>query len=92
MNFLEQSGRILRYGGRVLAIGVVRFYQLAVSPIVAGSFGPACRFDPSCSEYAREAIAHHGALRGGWLALQRLLRCRPGGGWGYDPVVERKIN
>ena len=55
-----------------------------------GSFGrlmpPVCRFEPSCSRYAYEAFDRHGALRGLWLTLRRLSRCRPGGGEGWDPV------
>lgn len=65
--------------------GIIRIYQLCLSPFCAGS----CRYLPSCSEYAREAIAVHGALRGGWLGLQRILRCHPWGGDGYDPVPPR---
>lgn len=61
---------------------LVRAYQLTVSPLI----GPRCRFAPSCSEYALEAIDVHGALRGAWLALRRVLRCNPWGGSGYDPV------
>jgi hypothetical protein len=57
-------------------------YRLLVSPVL----GPSCRFAPSCSDYALEALATHGALRGGWLALLRLLRCHPWGGSGLDPV------
>lgn len=60
----------------------VRAYQLVVSPLLP----PACRFLPTCSEYAIEAVARHGALRGGALALRRLGRCHPWGGSGYDPV------
>jgi len=60
----------------------VRGYQLVLSPWL----GPACRFEPSCSEYALQAIERHGALRGGWLALRRVGRCHPLGGLGYDPV------
>ena len=67
--------------GRIL-IGVVRLYQLAVSSWTPSS----CRFTPSCSAYAVEAIDTHGAWRGGWLALRRLGRCHPWGGHGYDPV------
>lgn len=48
-----------------------------------------CRFFPSCSEYAHEAISQHGSLRGGWLAVRRLARCRPFGRYGFDPVPER---
>jgi putative membrane protein insertion efficiency factor len=63
----------------------VRAYQLLVSPLLP----PSCRFWPSCSEYAAEAIRRHGALRGGGLALHRLARCHPwGGSGGYDPVPE----
>jgi putative membrane protein insertion efficiency factor len=62
----------------------VRAYQLLVSPLLP----PACRFLPSCSEYAAEAIARHGALWGLALALRRLARCHPWGGSGYDPVPE----
>jgi putative membrane protein insertion efficiency factor len=65
-----------------VAIGAVRLYQSTVSPLL----GPACRFEPSCSHYAVEAISRHGALRGGWLAVRRLLRCHPFGGMGHDPV------
>ena len=63
-------------------IRAIRFYQRAVSPLA----GPSCRFTPTCSEFAVDAIDRHGALSGGWLALKRILRCRPFGGQGYDPV------
>ena len=62
----------------------VRFYQLTFSWLAAGS----CRHAPSCSAYAIEALERRGALRGGWLALRRLLRCHPWGTAGYDPVPE----
>lgn len=62
----------------------LRGYQLLVSPLLP----PACRFLPTCSEYAAEAIALHGAGRGVFLALRRLARCHPWGGSGYDPVPE----
>jgi len=65
-------------------IFVVRLYQMAISPILP----PRCRFTPTCSEYAIEAIERFGIIRGAWLALRRIGRCRPGGGWGYDPVPE----
>jgi putative membrane protein insertion efficiency factor len=64
----------------------VRFYQLGISPLL----GPRCRFAPSCSEYALEALTAHGALRGGWLALRRLSRCHPFHAGGYDPVPAPK--
>ena len=63
----------------------IRAYRLLGSPWV----GRNCRFQPTCSEYALEALHRHGAIRGGWLALRRILRCRPGGGDGYDPVPGR---
>lgn len=63
---------------------MVRAYQLLVSPLLP----PSCRFFPSCSEYAAEAIGRHGAVRGIALAVRRLARCQPWGGSGYDPVPE----
>jgi putative membrane protein insertion efficiency factor len=62
--------------------GLIRFYQLCLSHFSTGS----CRYLPSCSDYAMEAVTVHGALRGGWLGLCRILRCHPWGGDGYDPV------
>ena len=69
-----------------LLIGLVRFYQVAISPWTPA----ACRFTPTCSSYAMEAIEKHGAGRGGWLALRRIGRCHPWGGHGYDPVPPRR--
>lgn len=60
----------------------IRFYQLSISPL----FPPSCRFTPTCSQYAIEAIRRHGPLKGLWLALRRISRCHPWGGSGYDPV------
>jgi putative membrane protein insertion efficiency factor len=64
---------------------VIRGYQLLVSPVIPAS----CRFAPSCSQYALDAVVRFGALRGGWLALRRMLRCHPWGGQGHDPVPEK---
>ena len=61
---------------------LVRTYQLAISPYLP----PRCRYVPTCSAYAVEALETHGALTGGWLALKRILRCHPWGGSGLDPV------
>ncbi|MDE2802601.1 MAG: membrane protein insertion efficiency factor YidD [Chloroflexota bacterium] len=63
-------------------LALVRFYRSFVSPVL----GCRCRYLPTCSEYAEEAIEAHGAVRGGWLALRRLARCTPWGGHGFDPV------
>jgi uncharacterized protein len=68
---------------RVLLAGI-RLYQMVLSP----RLGNVCRYEPSCSHYAYEAIERHGALRGIVLSLRRLGRCRPFGGRGYDPVPE----
>jgi uncharacterized protein len=64
---------------------LIRLYQVTLSPLL----GPRCRFYPSCSQYALEAVRTHGALAGGWLALRRLLRCHPLHPGGYDPVPDR---
>jgi len=63
---------------------VVIAYQWVLSPVL----GANCRYNPSCSAYAVEALEKHGALRGSWLALRRLARCHPWGGFGHDPVPE----
>ena len=65
-----------------LAILFVRFYQYAIRPLLPN----ACRYTPSCSAYAIEAIDKYGAIKGMWLGLKRILRCHPWGGQGYDPV------
>ncbi|MCX4308850.1 MAG: membrane protein insertion efficiency factor YidD [Desulfovibrio sp.] len=71
---------------RRLFILPICFYKRFISPLLP----PACRFYPTCSAYAAEAIMTHGILTGSWLALRRLLRCHPFGGSGYDPVPPRK--
>ncbi len=65
---------------------MIRFYQRFISP----GLGVACRYEPTCSRYAYEAIEVHGSARGTWLATKRLASCRPGGGEGYDPVPHVK--
>jgi putative membrane protein insertion efficiency factor len=61
---------------------LVRGYRSFISPFTP----PSCRYQPTCSAYALEALERHGALKGGWLAMRRILRCHPWGGSGYDPV------
>lgn len=67
---------------RHVLVWLVRAYQVGISPIL----GPSCRYLPTCSTYAIEAVERHGALRGSWLALRRVLRCHPFQPGGYDPV------
>ena len=73
---------------RTILILAVRFYRYLVSPLL----GPRCRFHPTCSCYAEEAVRRHGALCGGWLALRRVGRCHPWHPGGVDPVPERETN
>ena len=72
---------VINFAQRVI-LGGIRGYQLLFAPMYSG----ACRFTPSCSAYAFEAIEQHGVVRGGALAVRRLMRCRPLGGHGHDPV------
>ncbi|MGQ0765280.1 MAG: membrane protein insertion efficiency factor YidD [Gemmatimonadota bacterium] len=67
---------------RGVLVGIVRGYQLFIGPLLPAS----CRYYPSCSHYAIEALERHGALRGSWLAAKRVLRCHPFRPGGYDPV------
>jgi putative membrane protein insertion efficiency factor len=81
----EDASPIARAAARAivwLLIFLVRGYQVVISPL----FPPACRYYPSCSQYAIEALEKHGALRGGWLAARRIARCHPFRPGGYDPV------
>lgn len=73
---------MIRAAASALVSAPIHAYRLLLSPLL----GPACRFAPSCSAYALEAIATHGPLRGALLAARRLARCHPWGGEGYDPV------
>ncbi|HSC80519.1 MAG TPA: membrane protein insertion efficiency factor YidD [Chitinolyticbacter sp.] len=78
------SERSVASQGLAARVGImlVKLYQYTISPLL----GPRCRYTPSCSHYAVEALAKYGAARGGWLTIRRLLRCHPWGGSGYDPV------
>lgn len=71
--------------GRLLGIGLIRFYQLTLSSFI----GSGCRHLPTCSEYGYEAIARHGLIKGGVLAIKRILKCGPWGTSGHDPVPEK---
>ena len=75
----------MRQVAKFVVLQVLRGYKWALSPL----FPPACRFVPTCSEYAMEAVERFGAVRGGAMALVRLLRCHPFAGGGYDPVPQR---
>lgn len=85
MQFDAFCKRLWSVAKRVIAfplIILVRFYQLCISPLKP----PSCRFTPTCSQYAIEALRKHGPLKGLYLTVRRLLRCHPWGGSGYDPV------
>ncbi|MHB1131240.1 MAG: membrane protein insertion efficiency factor YidD [Chloroflexota bacterium] len=65
-----------------LLLGIIGFYKKFISPLMP----PSCRYYPSCSSYAQEAVERYGAGRGGWLAIKRIARCHPFSAGGYDPV------
>lgn len=69
-----------------LIISIIRFYRTVISPML----GPKCRFTPTCSAYAIEAVQNHGAWHGSIFAVKRILRCHPWGGSGYDPVPNKE--
>ena len=81
--------RALSWPARIAALPIF-FYRIVISPMLP----PSCRFQPTCSTYALEALAKHGAIYGTWLTFRRVIRCHPykwlGGGEGYDPVPEPK--
>jgi len=71
---------------KLLLIGRIRGYRVFISPL----FLPSCRFQPTCSRYAIEALDRHGVLKGSWLATRRICRCHPFNPGGYDPVPDRE--
>jgi hypothetical protein len=79
---MGDRGRSFGVRVRRLAVGPIRAYRALASPWLPA----ACRFEPTCSRFAIEAVERHGVLRGAALAVRRILRCHPLGGWGYDPV------
>ena len=78
----------MRNFAKLAVLQLLRFYKFAISPILL----PACRYVPTCSEYAIEAVERYGVLRGGGMALARLFRCHPFVRGGYDPVVKIRQN
>ena len=82
MNMLRYLWRQLSKALGWILLQPIRFYQKCISPFTP----PSCRFTPTCSEYAREAIKKYGPFKGMWLAVKRILRCNPWGGSGYDQV------
>jgi uncharacterized protein len=81
-NILVRLWRLVLKGLGMVLILPIRFYQRCISPLTP----PSCRFTPTCSQYAVEAIRKHGPFKGFWLAVKRISRCHPWGGSGYDPV------
>jgi putative membrane protein insertion efficiency factor len=73
---------------KYVLIGLLRAYRALISPL----YGQVCRYHPSCSAYALEAVTEHGSVRGSWLAVRRLGRCHPWAAGGYDPVPSRAIH
>lgn len=77
-----RGGEIIKKIAVFPLVVLVKFYQNSISPFTP----PSCRYTPTCSEYALQALRKYGPFKGGWLALKRILRCHPWGGHGYDPV------
>lgn len=84
MAFVTRLIKFIRRAIVFILLIPIRFYQRCISPLTP----PRCRYTPTCSQYAVEALQKHGPLKGLWLAIRRLLRCHPWGGFGYDPVPE----
>lgn len=91
---MAQAGAVTKAAAtraaRYFAVIIIDLYRMFVSPLLTSGIGPACRFEPSCSVYAREAITRHGVVAGGRMTVRRLARCRPAGGWGDDPVPRER--
>jgi putative membrane protein insertion efficiency factor len=83
------TGFRLKTAPRYVAVGAIAIYRAAISSAIHAINGPACRFEPSCSVYARDAVAEYGVVRGGIMAIWRFARCNPIGGHGFDPVRGR---
>jgi uncharacterized protein len=76
-----------------ILVGAIKVYQRVLAPVLGAALAPmgfGCRFHPTCSVYASQALREHGAVKGTWFALRRLCRCHPWGGSGLDPVPDRK--
>jgi uncharacterized protein len=82
-----EGGSLLMRAPQFVVLQLLRGYKWAISPM----FPPACRFVPTCSEYALEAVERYGAARGGWMAIMRLFRCHPFAHGGYDPVLHQGL-
>lgn len=80
--YLNKSLQLCKRIGALPLLALVKFYQYCISPYTP----PSCRFTPTCSQYAVEALRKYGPIKGSWLTLKRLSRCHPWGGSGYDPV------
>jgi putative membrane protein insertion efficiency factor len=79
---MQKLVQLLKKALEALFIGIIRIYQIILSPIL----GASCRFTPTCSNYGLQAIRKYGPIKGGWLTLKRIGRCHPWGGHGHDPV------
>src|SRR5205809_330134 len=90
---VSSLGRRVWWIPRGILIGAVLFYRWFLSPLKSAIFGPGaqCRYAPSCSAYALEALRRHGFFYGSWLAARRLLRCHPWGAYGPDPVPPARL-
>lgn len=82
MRFFSLVWDWVMYGFSCIFIFLIKVYQYCISPLKP----PTCRFTPTCSQYALEAVSKHGAFKGAYLAVRRILRCHPWGGHGHDPV------